>query len=244
MELNENKFTRENIHTVLCNGQTLDCYTSHPNPIIIFKLGPPGSGKSSAQSNMIVENIGVNPTDAIKIDIDKVTASFPEFRKNTKAIRKRYNNGNTKKRYNNTFRFNNQFYKNLSTKHTKYTTLKNKTTNKPMIDHSDALLVKAIKGKKNIIYDTIRPIDKKLPNYLNMLQKNNYRIYIIYHMADINTLSKRIHKRGENLYEKYNYYRAFNMNTLPSVIEKLNESLDNYLIPLQNKGIITDIIKI
>lgn len=223
---------------------TLDCYTSHQNPIIIFKLGPPGSGKSSYQSNRIVENLGVNPVDAVKIDIDKVTASFPEFRKETRTIRKRYNNGNTKKRYNNTFRFNDQFYKNLSNVHTKYTSLKNVATHTKMINHSDSLLVKAIKLQKNIIYDTFRPIDKKLPQYLKMLQKNNYRIYVIFHMTDINILSNRIHKRGENLYEKYNYYRAFNMNELSSVIEKLNESLENFLKPLEDKGIISGIIPI
>lgn len=244
MNLYENTFTRENIEKVLCNGGTLDCYRKYLNPIIIFKLGPPGAGKSSAQSNLIVEQLGVNPADAVKLDVDKVTASFPEFREKTRTIRKRYNNGNTKKRFNNTVRFNNNFYKNLSNVHLRFTSLKNKASGKNMITHSDALLVKAIKSKKNIIFDTIRPLDKKLPQFLNMLHNNNYRTYIIFHMTDIDTLSRRIHKRGENLYEKHNYYRAFNMETLPSVIQKLMESLENYLKPLEREGKITGILYI
>jgi hypothetical protein len=110
-----------------------------------------------------------------------------------------------------------------------------------MITHSDSLLVNAIKNQKNIIVDAVRPIDNILPQLLKLLQKNKYRIFVIFHMTDINTLSNRIHKRGENLYERYNYYRAFNMNTLPSVIQKLNESLENYLKPLERERIISSI---
>ena len=83
-----------------------------------------------------------------------------------------------------------------------------------------------------------------LKDFTNKLIKNNYKIVVIFHMSDIKTLQERILKRGENLYAQQGYYRAYNMKKLPSVINNLYINLEEYIKPLQNKGIITDIIYI
>lgn len=192
------------------------------------------TGKSSTQSNNTVLSLGVNPKDAIKMDIDIVNASFKSFRKNTYNIRKEYNNKT----------FNNNFYKRLSNVHKRHTTLKNKNTNKSMLLHTMSLFSRAIDGHKHIIFDTTSPINFIINGFINKLIKNKYKIIIIFHRADIKTLEKRISNRGEQLYVKEGYYRAYNMKELPNVINKLEMNLEEYIKPLQNKGIISDIIYI
>ena len=234
MSLNANTFRRENIEKVLCEGGTLNCYPTQTTPYLIIKVGPPGSGKSSAQSNNVVLSLGVNPKEAVKMDIDIVNASFKSFRNQTYKIRKSYNNKP----------FNNNFFKSLSKTHTNHTRLKNKNTGKNMITHTMSIFSRAIDGHKHIIFDTTSPINFILKDFTNKLIKNNYKIVVIFHMSDIDTLEKRILKRGENLYHKEEYYRAFNMKKLPNVINKLEINLEEYIKPLQNKGIISDIIYI
>jgi adenylate kinase family enzyme len=231
MSLNVNTFTRTNIEKVLCEGGTLDCYPTHTNPYLIIKAGPPGSGKSSTQSNNLVLSLGINPKDAVKMDIDIVNSSFKSFRNKTYNIRKSYN-GKT---------LNNKFFNNLSKIHKNHTTLKNKNTNKSMISHTMSVFSRAIDGHKHIIFDTTSPINFIIDSFKNKLIKNKYTIVVIFHRADIKTLQERILKRGENLYAQQGYYRAYNMKELPNVIKKLEINLEEYIKPLYDEQIISNI---
>ena len=75
-----------------------------------------------------------------------------------------------------------------------------------------------------------------LNQYLNLLERYGYRIYVLFHRAPADVLERRIHARGEELYRTEGYYRTFNPAHLPTVISLLEENLTNYIIPLVSSG--------
>ena len=212
----------------------LSCYPSFEEPLFIIKIGPPGSGKSSSNP-VLIRHLGINPDDALTIDYDKITASFKNFRNQTRNIRKMYN----------TKPINNDLYKLTSALHRRYTSVKNKATQKPISQHVESVISHAIRQQKNIIYETIRPINNIIKKYKDMLHKNKYKIIVIFHMADGNTLKQRILERGEKLYQgDPSYYRAFNMPELPYVIENLMLHKEKNIIPAYKDGTINTFIDI
>lgn len=231
MSLTPNTFTRENIETVLLNGRSFDEYPSVPNPVFIIKVGPPGSGKSSARSRAEVESIIGNQSDAILIDIDKVNAAFQTFRNQTRKLRNNYPNKNNR---------NSKFFNRLTRIHKNHSSnMKNTSTGRPMTYHTTALISKAIKAKKHIIQETIRPIGTIMKMYGPLLRKYNYHIYALFHRTPIEVLKMRVYERGEELYRTEGYYRAFNPEHLQNVINALETNLTDTIIPAVEAGDIT-----
>jgi hypothetical protein len=218
--LNSN-FTRKNIQNVICNGRNISSFPRQEKPYFIIKVGPPGSGKSSSNNHVIA--LDVDPASAIFIDIDKVNASFKSFRNQTRNLRRSYNNKP----------FNKEFFNTLSVIHHKHQSKKS-LSNQTIVGHNISYVItEGIKQGAHIIMETTKPINTTLSMYGNMLQRNNYKIAVIYHKSPpINVLVSRILERGEELYRTQQYYRAFPLNTLNTVIDKLKENLTTYILPL------------
>jgi hypothetical protein len=222
MSLAFNTFTASNIESILTNGKTVDELTSHANPFLIIKLGPPGSGKSSERTANIIRELGVDLSDAVVSDIDNVFASFRNFRNKTRRVRNKYRN----------VAFNQQFYNNLSKIHIESKKITNTTNNKPIIQHMNGVLSRAIRSRKNIVMESVIPITWVFEQFGKRLKSNNYNIHILYHTLDIPTLIERIHARGERLYAlEDSYYRTFDPTQLTKVVEDLHQNLNTVLMP-------------
>lgn len=233
MSLNSSKFTRKNIENVLYNGKNLSAYPTQTEPYFIIKVGPPGAGKSSAVSNNEILKLGINPAEAVEINIDKINAAFKSFRNQTRKVRQNYNSKP----------FNLPFFSTLSGIHNAHQSLKN--ANNIFIKHDISSVVsQCIKNHKHIILETIRPINNTFKQFGQMLKKQNYKIIVFFYKTPLEILPERILKRGENLYIKNDYYRIFPLNTLPKVISELDKNLKEFIIPLAESGNIHKIVYI
>lgn len=229
MSLLFNTYSGSNIESILTSGKMLDSLPSHAQPILIIKLGPPGSGKSSERTTNIVRELGVDPSEAVLSDIDNILASFRQFRNETRSVRNRYTNRAS---------FNRQFYNELSNIHTNAAkSRKNTITNRPIVQHMNGVFSKAIRTKKHILMESTVPVTWVFQQFGKMLRTNNYNIHILYHTLDIPTLIERIHTRGESLYALENsYYRTFDPGRLPQVVSDLHENLNTVLLPKYASG--------
>ena len=218
--LNAN-FTRKNIQNVICNGRNISTFPKQETPYFIIKVGPPGSGKSSSNNHVI--SLGVDPTSAIFIDIDKVNSAFKSFRNETRNLRQSYNNKPLNK----------VFFDKLTNIHKKHQHKKS-LSNKTIVCHNISYVItEGIKQGAHIIMETTNPIDLIITMYGRKLQQYNYKIAVIFHKSlPVNVLESRILKRGEELYRTQQYYRAFPLNRLNNVIAKLEQNLTSYILPL------------
>lgn len=223
--LNSLNFTRKNIQNVVCNGRDISSFPKQDTPYFIIKVGPPGSGKSSSNNDLIA--LGVDPSSAIFIDVDKVNAAFKSFRNQTRNARSSYNSKP----------FNKEFFNTLSKIHDNHKCLPN--SNRRNLRHDISYVVtEGIKQGVHIIMETVNPINHIITQYGNKLRNNGYKIAVIYHKSPpVNILQSRILERGEELYRTQQYYRAFPLNTLNNVINKLKQNLTEYIVPmvLENK---------
>lgn len=232
MTLRYNSFTGKNIESILTSGKTVDTLTQHETPLLIIKLGPPGSGKSSEHTANIIRDLGVDPSDALVSDIDSVFASFRDFRNATRRVRNNYRRRS----------FNANFYRRLSNIHVNTKGVTNIAQQKTIKRHMDGMLSKAIRSKKNIVLESVAPISWIFSNFETLLRVNNYSIYILFHTLSIPALIERIHARGEQLYALENsYYRAFDPERLQAVVNDLYENLNTVLMPKFQTGVIKNI---
>jgi hypothetical protein len=209
---------------------------SFENPFFIIKLGPPGSGKSSEKTLETIRELGVEPNESVSSDVDKVLASFTNFRNLTRKVRNNYTNKT----------FNYTFYKRLSNIHLQTSGAKNSIEGKPIIRHMNGIVSQAIKLKKNVIFESTKPVNGILKDFYPMLIANNYRIIVIYHIVSPDTLIERIHMRGEELYSRSvnPYYRVYNPENIPDVITKLQENMNTFILPEIESGRIERLIVI
>lgn len=215
--LNSHNFTRKNIQNVICNGRNISSFPKQDNPYFVIKVGP---GKSTSNNHII--SLDIDPFSAIYIDIDKINASFKSFRNQTRNTRRNYN----------TKPINTLFFDKLSNIHKNHQCLKN--SNGRNLRHDISYVVtEGIKQGAHIIMETVRPINNIIIQYGKVLNKNNYKIVVIYYKSPpVNVLESRIIERGEELYRTQQYYRAFQLNTLQNVIDKLEKNLKEYIVPL------------
>jgi len=71
---------------ILTHGEAM---VSRETPLFIFKYGPPGSGKSTADS-IIYQNFSLNSGDFIHLDIDALIESSRELRRGTVGARSKF----------------------------------------------------------------------------------------------------------------------------------------------------------
>lgn len=234
MTLNSSRFTRKNIEYSLLNGKEIGSFPSHTEPYFVIKVvGPPGAGKSSNETKILLEANGIDPSSAIHIDIDKVNASFKSFRNRTRNVRRNYNSKP----------FNLSMYSTLSGIHTEHQYMKNRNKKTVKQDIS-SVISQSIKQHKNIITETVKPINHTINQFGNLLSKHKYRIIVLFYRVPESVLRVRILNRGERLYRDHSYYRAFPLNTLTTVINDLETNLREYIIPLYDLNIIHKIIYI
>lgn len=217
------KFTRKNIQNVICDGRDISSFPRQENPYFIIKVGPPGSGKSSSNNHVIA--LGVDPSSAMIVDVDKVHAAFKSFRNQTRNLRSSYN----------TKPLNKEFFDTLSTIHHDHKHPRNGRNVRHDITY---VVMEGIQQGAHIIMETVNPINPIIAQYGKRLRNNGYKIAVIYHKSPpVNVLRSRILERGEELYRTHQYYRAFQLNTLNNVINKLKQNLTTYIIPevLENK---------
>ena len=216
--------TELNAECIITQGRTLDKLPSSETPYAIIKYGPTGSGKGSEAVRREIELLGVPINDYAVFEIDSLVESVKQYRNKTLNIR-------NKQRLNKTNHPSIQMYKNLFAAYA--------NTRKHLSGKLDATLEKALKTKKNFIFETTgqffsgkNPIGWLIDNIKEM-GKDAYKIVFIYPLVSPTELSKRVTLRAEVQASRKNkpLFRAINTSTLEPSTAYAKQNLTHFILP-------------
>jgi hypothetical protein len=234
--------TSDQINCLVTGGKTVGSLPEEATPTAVIKYGPPGSGKGSPIVTKQIEALGVPIDDYVVIEIDTIVEHVKNYRTRTVTLRNRKNRGNITK---------NNMYRNLASAYFNTRKAKN-ATSKSINDKLDNVLINAIQGHKDIIFETTGSRYNGAHPFkwlLDMLdQKGGYRIVVVYPLVDTETIQERVTARAERQYAESNetkrMFRAVDPASIPESVANSQRNFKEFVIPDFLEGRIRHIIGI
>jgi len=219
----------EQINCLTTGGKTIESLPEETTPIAVIKYGPPGSGKGSPVVTNQIEALGVPIDNYVNINVDDIVEHVKKYRKNTVTLRNRKNKGLIS---------NGNMYTQLATTYFATRTVKN-ASHKSIDDKLNTILLNAIGGHKDIIFETTGSRYNGAHPFkwlLDMLHaKGGYTIVVIYPILATETLIQRVISRAEKQYAEANeskrMYRAVDPASIPKSVENSQRNFKEFIIP-------------
>jgi hypothetical protein len=244
--------TIKDAECIFCRGKRLSEMETYPDPYLIIRYGPTGSGKSSRVVKDEIEALGRPYHTYVEVEIDDLVEPIESFRAKSMNLKNQANKNITA----NTTRANSirsQLLKNTSkayfntrrnTKNSRLQTLEQKR---------EDVLERALKGSHNVIYDTTGGTyaASKPPSFQKVIEKAlhfnpKYKVVVIYPIVSKDQLAIRVVKRAENKSNRGKtdrpIYRGVNTSGLSEAIENAHKNFTEHILPQMLTGRIYKIV--
>ena len=230
----------EKVECIITGGRTLKSIPIDVTPIIIIKYGPTGSGKGSAVVTKQIEALGIPLDHYLTFEVDSVIESVASYKRGTVKIRVNRNSNKMT---------NTNMYRQL--KNLYFATRKAKNYNNKSINSKiDTLLERALKDRKNIIFETTgsrydgnHPF-KWLLDLVHL--QSRYKIVVIYPFVGVDDLKARVVRRAESQYanpiEEKKLYRAVDPSNIAGAVENSQRNFKEFIVPDLFSGQIDQVV--
>jgi hypothetical protein len=207
--------------------ESLESVPYDKQPLLIIKYGPPASGKGSENVAKEIENLGVNLNNFIVFEIDRIIESLENYRQETMNVYKSENKNNNKMEKSSKIYFSKR---------------KNKSSGKSLNDQFEDFMIKSIKDRKNIIFETTGGSfndNNPIKWLLELVKKEEiklaspYKIILIYPIVTKDIIVDRVAKRAsEQITRNPPFYRTMSKENLSQQIENSKHNFMFYIIPM------------
>ena len=245
--------TMEDAERIFCKGKRLSEMPSYPDPYLIIRYGPTGSGKSSKVVKDEIEALGRPYNSYVEVEIDDLVEPIESFRIESMNLKRRANS-NTRANKTRENEIRSKLLQNTSASYFKTRRNTKNKTGKTLEDKREDVLKQALETSRNVIYDTTGGTytPGKPPSFQKVIKKafecnRRYKVVVVYPIVSESELVRRVVKRAEQKSDPKGprpIYRGVNTSKMNEAVRNAHKNFMEHLLPQMLAGDLYKIVTV